>query len=187
MTYQLSHADATVTAISINPLTTTGTAYDLEFVGRGVPNFGLIHQSNFLKLLENFASPSAPGHPMPGQLWFDKSSGSQTLKFWTGSIWQAIARGTATNSQPPNPKVGDLWYDVVNNIIYTYNGTTWTISQSCACTVSATPPTFITKGQMWYNTTTSMLMVQIGENTLASPSKWVTAIDESLLYLALLM
>ncbi len=145
MAYNISHADGTLPPISVNPLQTTGSTYDIEFVGRGVPNHGQIHQTNFLKILEHFSSPIAPAHPVKGQQWFDS-----TL-----------------------------------SVIKIFDGTDWILSQSCACTVSATPPTFIAKGQMWYNTTTSMLMVQTG--TSAGTSKWVTAIDESLLYLALLM
>ena len=46
----------------------TGTGkndYDtsLEFVGPGYANYGLAFAQNFLKLLENFASPYPPSNP----------------------------------------------------------------------------------------------------------------------------
>jgi len=145
MTYQLKHSDTLVADIPLAPLTTDDTSTSLTFVGRGVPNHGQIHQTNFLKILENFASDTAPLHPIYGQQWYNKTT--KQLKVW--------------------------------------DGTNWIVSQSCACEVSPTPPTYICQGQMWYNTNTSMLMVQTGVN--AGASKWVTAIDESLLYLALLM
>ena len=189
MTYQLKHADSSVADININPLVVNNTSTDLTFVGRGIPNFGALHQTNFLLLLENFASPSAPTHPQLGQLWFDKTSNVQTLKVFLGGShgWAPLAKGSASTSQPSettaNP--GDLWYNTTTNVLYTFNGIHWVIPQSCACAVGSTPPTYLVKGQLWYDTTSRILKVQTGVDE--THNKWVSVIDESLLYLSLLM
>ena len=49
----------------------------LALTGFGISNYGEIQQENFIKLLENFASSTAPAHPTIGQLWFN--TGENTL------------------------------------------------------------------------------------------------------------
>ena len=43
----------------------------LTLVGRNYTGFGEAFNENFVKLLENFSSTTAPNTPITGQLWFD--------------------------------------------------------------------------------------------------------------------
>lgn len=54
----------------------------LALVGHGQPNYGLAQNTNFLHLLENFASAGSddepePEHPVVGQLWFKNLGGGK--------------------------------------------------------------------------------------------------------------
>lgn len=54
----------------------------LALVGHGQPNYGLAQNTNFLHLLENFASDGSssepePEHPVVGQLWFKNLGGGK--------------------------------------------------------------------------------------------------------------
>ncbi len=42
----------------------------LDLVGKGLPNYGQLIQSNLIHMTEHFFSPSAPTNPIPGQLWY---------------------------------------------------------------------------------------------------------------------
>ena len=61
------------------------TSTSLTLTGRSVTNYGEIQQENFIRLLENFASPFAPAHATIGQIWYDTTSASLKVKFGTGS------------------------------------------------------------------------------------------------------
>jgi hypothetical protein len=55
---------------------------DLSFIGRGALNYGSNLNTNFLRLLENFADVTEPGTPITGQLWWDTSTNN--LKVYDG-------------------------------------------------------------------------------------------------------
>jgi len=44
---------------------------DLKLVGKNYAGYGEIQNENFVYLLENFASGTAPSKPISGQVWFD--------------------------------------------------------------------------------------------------------------------
>jgi microcystin-dependent protein len=46
------------------------TSTSLALTGKGTANYGEMQQENFIRLLENFASNTAPPNPTVGQLWF---------------------------------------------------------------------------------------------------------------------
>ena len=54
--------------LATKALDTTSTS--LALIGDGFVNYGPFQQQNFLHLLENFASNTAPSNPTIGQLWF---------------------------------------------------------------------------------------------------------------------
>ena len=57
-------------AITLPPLFVDSTSTSLTLTGKGTPNYGEIQQENFIRLLENFASDTAPAHATYGQIWF---------------------------------------------------------------------------------------------------------------------
>ena len=59
---------------------------DLTLVGRNYKGYGEAFNENFVSLLENFASTSAPSNPLKGQLWFDTSD--DRLKIYDGTSFR---------------------------------------------------------------------------------------------------
>jgi len=73
------------TASSANYIVSDGTLntdLDVSLVGKGYIGYGQAVNRNFVQLLENFASPSAPLKPVQGQLWYD--SLNSILKIFNG-------------------------------------------------------------------------------------------------------
>jgi len=66
------------TASSANYIVSDGTLntdLDISLVGKGYIGYGQAVNRNFVQLLENFSSPSAPTKPIQGQLWYDSLNG----------------------------------------------------------------------------------------------------------------
>ena len=97
----------------------------LDLVGPGYSNYGQSYSQNFVKLLENFASPNPPNNSIEGQLWYDTSDASRkVLRINNGSSvstrWPNV---TGIYQQPTDPSVeytksvisGDLWVDTSQN------------------------------------------------------------------------
>lgn len=77
----------------------------LALIGFNVTNYGQDHNENFIKLLENFASPTPPPNPVLGQLWFDEAL--QTIKVYNGSDWVKQGGG-GVDSVTGDPTEGGL-------------------------------------------------------------------------------
>ena len=100
----------------------------LVLFGKGAPNYGEGQQENFLRLLENFASPAdtAPVNPTIGQLWYQSDRHQLMVcvaRNGNPSDWMPIAVWIGETA-PPTPFVGQLWFkDSTNNLwIYGDNG-----------------------------------------------------------------
>jgi microcystin-dependent protein len=106
---------------------TSSTDTSLIFPGRNVTGYGQIIAENFLSLLENFASTNQPVNPIEGQLWYDSTGGSQTLKIWDNTAWKAASGIQKGVSQPAVEvsKVGELWVDTTNQQLRIFTGTRW--------------------------------------------------------------
>ena len=80
MAYAISYTDSvnkgTIT-VSDNTLNTETT---LSLPGRFTTAYGQAISENFLHLLENFASATAPLRPVEGQLWYDNTTSVDQLK-----------------------------------------------------------------------------------------------------------
>jgi microcystin-dependent protein len=104
---------------------TSSTDTSLTFPGRNVTGYGQIIAENFLALLENFASASAPVNPIEGQLWYDSTNG--VLQLWDNTAWKA-ASGIQKGPNTPDvsdSKVGELWVDTTNQQLRIFTGTQW--------------------------------------------------------------
>ena len=73
---------ATVEAATVDVSTPT------TFIGKGFACAAKPHNENFLHIMENFASASAPTDPVLGMEWGDTTEG---LKVLDGSAWQLLA------------------------------------------------------------------------------------------------
>jgi microcystin-dependent protein len=104
---------------------TSSTDTSLTFPGRNVTGYGQIIAENFLQLLENFASASAPVNPTEGQLWYDSENG--ILMIWDNTNWKSASNIQKSASAPSveTSKVGELWVDTTNQQLRIYSGTRW--------------------------------------------------------------
>jgi len=74
MTYRINKTDGNqLTDIPDGTFDTSTTS--LTLIGKNVTAFGEAYNENLVKLLENFASSSAPESALKGQLWYDTGSG----------------------------------------------------------------------------------------------------------------
>ena len=104
---------------------TVDNTTNLILIGKNYAGYGDFLNENFIHILENAASSTAPENPLEGQLWWDK--GLSTLKVWTGSIFKVISSSTSQDTAPDTPVIGDLWWDTFNGQLNVYNGTAWTL------------------------------------------------------------
>ena len=116
MTYQVTFTEAdnpakpplVVQDLSLNSQTS------VSFVGQNYSGYGKIIADNFLHLLENFASPTAPSSPVEGQLWYNTAV--STLYVWDSTSWNTAGSLKKSTSAPEvaNSLQGDLWVDTAN-------------------------------------------------------------------------
>ena len=106
------------TTIVLPSSTTDTTSTSLTLTGRGVPSYGEIQQENFIRLLENFASKTAPEHPTIGQIWFDSVSNSAKV-YGMDETWDPVGFGLFIDSSVPSDATeGTLWYNSSDKILY---------------------------------------------------------------------
>jgi hypothetical protein len=108
MAYTIIRSDGTVlTTIQDGTINTTSTALGLP--GRNFSGYGQALNTNFVRMLENFASASVPANPVRGQLWYD-TSGTGVLRLCpadntlSANSWLVLA---STNNQG-NTTLGNL-------------------------------------------------------------------------------
>lgn len=94
----------------------------LSLVGHGQPTYGVAQNTNFLHLLENFASNGTddepePQHPVIGQIWFHNLGGGKfELKVCSElsnsgePTWSKMSQ-VITSTSGTNYSNGDLYYD----------------------------------------------------------------------------
>ena len=139
--YILKFSDPTNTnSITILPVP-QGPGVDIDstslaLVGSGYKNYGLPTAQNFLKLLENFASPNQPLHPVKGQLWYDIANPNKpVLRINNGKLTSArwpSASGIYQQTDDPQAQFtdsiaeGDIWVDTANNQLKIRFSNSWT-------------------------------------------------------------
>ena len=70
MPYIIVRSDGTtLTTVADSTLDTTSSS--LALMGKGYPSYGDELNTNFVQLLENFASTTPPANPLKGQLWYN--------------------------------------------------------------------------------------------------------------------
>jgi microcystin-dependent protein len=78
------------------------TATDLTLIGQNYIEFGLAQNENFVYLLENFAAPTPPLHPLQGQLWFDTANSILKLRLDVNT-WASVADQGYVQAQKISP------------------------------------------------------------------------------------
>jgi hypothetical protein len=129
MSYQITHYNGAAFSPAITVADgTLDTSLDLKIIGKSYAGYGLAQNENFIYLLENFASNSAPSKPIAGQIWFD--SLHNKVKFYDiNRSWRSLSGTTATTyaNKPTNLVTGDLWYDTDHNQVNVFNGVDFTL------------------------------------------------------------
>ena len=123
MAYTINLTDGAIFATVADG--TINTSSSMVLVGKNYAGYGEFLDENFIHLLENGANTVAPGAPLTGQLWWDKSS--STMKVYTGTTFKTISAATSSSSAPTNNVVGDLWWDTTNEQLKVWNGSSFTL------------------------------------------------------------
>jgi len=125
MSYKLNKTDGTLLIDLVDgSLDTTTTSIGL--IGKNYSGFGETLNENMIKMLENFASTSAPSVPLKGQLWYDSTQGR--IKVYDGTTFRESGGPIVSTSQPSTMVSGDLWLDSLKNQLYFYDGTDLTLA-----------------------------------------------------------
>ena len=83
MAYQINHYSGTPLTVVLDGV--IDTTLDLKLVGKNAAGYGEIQNENYVWLLENFSSTSAPSKAIQGQIWYDSTLGVQRLKVYDGN------------------------------------------------------------------------------------------------------
>jgi hypothetical protein len=97
----------------------------MTLVGKNYAGYGEFLDENFNHLLENSSNTTAPGAPLTGQLWWDKTN--SLLKVYNGTAFKTISAATASASAPTSNSVGDIWFDTTNQQLKVWNGASWVL------------------------------------------------------------
>jgi microcystin-dependent protein/cytoskeletal protein CcmA (bactofilin family) len=129
MSYTISYTDQANNGTIIVEDGTINTETTLQFPGRNTSAYGKVVATNFLQLLENFASATEPARPTEGQLWYDTTPSVEQLKVYDGTQW-VPAGGLNKGTSEPNvtsSQRGDLWVDTDNQQLYLNSGSGWVL------------------------------------------------------------
>jgi hypothetical protein len=121
MAYTINLTDGTIFATIADG--TINTDSSMILVGKNYAGYGEFLDENFIHLLENGSNTVAPGAPLVGQLWWDKSA--NTMKVYNGTVFKTIGSATASASAPTSNVTGDLWFDTTNQQLKCWNGTSF--------------------------------------------------------------
>lgn len=122
MAYTINLTDGSILT-TVPDGTINTTACSMILVGKNYAGYGELLDENYVHLLENSSNTTAPGNPLTGQLWWDKTNG--LLKVFNGSIFKTVSAATSSSTAPNFAVQGDLWYDTVNAQLKVYTGTQW--------------------------------------------------------------
>jgi len=120
MAYQINKTDGTiVSTVADGQIDSNST--DLTLIGKNYSGFGETLNENFIKLLENFSSVSAPVRPIRGQIWFDSTESK--VKVYNGTQFVPVSSATISSTRPSTLGIGDLWFNDVEKQLYFFDGT----------------------------------------------------------------
>ena len=118
MSYKINQTDGTLLVDLVDGRIDEDTT-DIVLVGRNYTGYGEYLNENLIRMLENFASSSAPSHPLRGQIWYDTSDGR--LKVYNGTVFRSTDTTLVSPTQP-TMLAGDLWIDSTNKQFYFNDG-----------------------------------------------------------------
>jgi len=119
MAYTINLTDGSIFAVVADGTINTDSSQTI--VGKNYAGYGEFLGENFIHILESGANTSAPGAPLTGQLWYDKTN--NVIKVYNGTVFKSISGATASTSTPTSNVAGDLWFDSTNSQLKVYSGT----------------------------------------------------------------
>ena len=101
--------------------TTLDTTTAVYLVGRNYSGYGIYLNDNSVRLMENFASNTAPSNPLEGQLWYN--TGVDRMKWWDGVTWKQVQSTEVSDTNPTSVgrQDGDQWYDITTEQLKIWN------------------------------------------------------------------
>lgn len=112
MAYSIDRYNSSGTPAIVVEDGTINTTLDLKLIGKNYAGYGEAQNENFLWLLENFASRTAPPNAVTGQLWYDSDVGKLKLNYGAGQWRTAAITDVVTDGVPPvGLTVGDFWWN----------------------------------------------------------------------------
>jgi hypothetical protein len=125
MTYRINKTDGNQ-LVDLPDGTFDTDSTSITLIGRNVTSFGEALNENLVKLLENFASSSAPESALKGQLWYDTGSGR--LNVYDGLNFRAAGGPVISPRNPTDLVAGDLWLNNLTNQLWFYDGLDLTLA-----------------------------------------------------------
>lgn len=144
--YIIPYSDGRKGSIDVDE-NTTNVETPLSLIGHGLSEYGDEQNTNFLHLLENFASPEPEEsekeeesyilkHPVQGQLWYRKpkinDGDVDTTKFelcvYDGKDWIPLTKIISANGLNPSDmyaSVGQIGYDTSDEKLKVFTGDSW--------------------------------------------------------------
>lgn len=124
----LTNGNAYATVNDGTIVTNTST---ITLVGKNYAGYGAVLDENFVHLMENSASTTAPTGAVVGQLWYN--SATNQMQVYNGTVFRSLSAVTSSNAAPSltagyNANSGDLWYDTVNAQLNVYTGNSWLVT-----------------------------------------------------------
>jgi hypothetical protein len=97
----------------------------ISLFGQGNLVYGEGLNENFIRLLENFASPLVPTNPTVGQLWYDYANNVVNI-YAHSKIWVVDSIIFVGSQYTGTPAVDTLWYNTNDSTIYKWTNNLWT-------------------------------------------------------------
>jgi len=119
MAYQIDKFNGSF-LVTIDDQTINTTATNLKLVGRNYAGYGEIQNENFVHLLENFASTTAPPRSLAGQIWYDSSA--KKLKYFDGQRYKLASGAEVSAAAPAGLSSGEFWFNTQEQQLYTWSG-----------------------------------------------------------------
>ena len=101
MSYIINNSRGQVIAVVADGTINT-TSTSLSLVGRGINGYGESENENYVFLLENFAAPTAPLKPIPGQLWYNTASNTISI-YNVNNVWETVPSESYVQAQKISP------------------------------------------------------------------------------------
>lgn len=110
MSYTILKSDGTVLVTLADKKQDKSTT-SLTLTGKNYSGYGEELNNNLVKLMTNFASPTAPRNPQKGQLWYDTTS--KRLKVYD-TEYKSVTGAIVAGGTPSDLTSGDIWWDTTN-------------------------------------------------------------------------